>query len=576
VLVVMKAYPLPVRLALLDAVDRGMSTRDAARVFGVSRSSVKRYRVQRRDTGSLDPRPHPGRPPLIPPEEHPALAGAGRHAREHRDHVAHLAPPGLHAPPRRSGKPTMTIRQAVPAAPGPLEEYAVHFDLLFGKANQRHGFRQYLAGVLLPAERNKTLTALANTEPIVGAQRPEAQALQWFLSESPWDADAVNRRRLEVLLADPLTAPTPDGVLVIDEHGDRKWGSKTAHIGKQYLANLGKIDTGVVSVTSLWTDEHLYYPLHVEPYTPAHHFAKGKADPDFRTKLAIAVELIQQAVDARIPFRTVVADCFYGEDHGVQQAIRELGRGYVLALKPSHAWWHPIDSIGSLREAAEAAGWQGSATPGAWVRVERSFRDGHTETWWALEVDVGPYGPKQPMRAVVATTDPATLPEHTTWYLTTNLPAPGSGRAGEDGALPAAALGEIVRLYGLRNWVEQSYKQTKHALGWSDYQVRSDRAIRRHWALVCCAFSFCWFHQQHAAGVPPDAAQVPLSPTASPASVTDAGRGENRRQQHRARPPVMASSLASGAGMVGAVDHAMALLASLVSSAPASGTASTP
>ncbi len=45
---------------------------------------------------------------------------------------------------------------------------------------QRHGFRRYLAGLLLPAERSKTLTALANTEPVVGAQRKEAQRLQWF------------------------------------------------------------------------------------------------------------------------------------------------------------------------------------------------------------------------------------------------------------------------------------------------------------------------------------------------------------------------------------------------------------
>ena len=49
---------------------------------------------------------------------------------------------------------------------------------------QREAFRRYLEGLLLPAERNKTLTALANTEPVVGAQRKEAQSLQWFLSES--------------------------------------------------------------------------------------------------------------------------------------------------------------------------------------------------------------------------------------------------------------------------------------------------------------------------------------------------------------------------------------------------------
>lgn len=35
---------------------------------------------------------------------------------------------------------------------------------------QRRGFREYLAGLLLPRDRNKTLTCLAGTEPVVGAQ----------------------------------------------------------------------------------------------------------------------------------------------------------------------------------------------------------------------------------------------------------------------------------------------------------------------------------------------------------------------------------------------------------------------
>ena len=49
-----------------------------------------------------------------------------------------------------------------------------------------------------------------------------------------------------------------------------------------------------------------------------------------------------------------------------------------------------------------------------------------------------------------------------------------------------------MRLYGIRNWIEQSYKQVKDELGWADFQVRSDLAIRRHQTLVSCAFSFCW------------------------------------------------------------------------------------
>ena len=85
---------------------------------------------------------------------------------------------------------------------------------------------------------------------MAGAQRKEAQSLQWFLSESRWDPQEVNERRLELMVEDPATAPSEEGVLVIDEHGDRKWGKHTAHVGRQWLANIGKTENGVVSVSS--------------------------------------------------------------------------------------------------------------------------------------------------------------------------------------------------------------------------------------------------------------------------------------------------------------------------------------
>src|SRR5215210_2226566 len=386
----------------------------------------------------------------------------------------------------------MTKRLPASPAPGPLEDFAERFDDLFGARAQREGFRRYLEGLLLPAERNKTLTALANTEPVAGAQRKEAKGLQWFLSESRWATHDVNEHRLELLFEDPSTAPNERGALIIDEHGDRKWGKHTAHVGRQWLANIGKTENGVVSVSSLFADEEVYYPLEVEPYTPAHHFEGGKNDPKFRTKLKIASELVERALDGSMPFRAVVADSFYGEDRGFKRSLEELGAGYVLALKKSHCWWHMEGTIGALWEAALATGRQGAEEPGGWRKVVRTFRDEHREEWWALEVEAGPYGTERAKRALVVTTDPERLPDLATWYLTTNLPAPGSERENE-GALASASVAEVVRLYGLRMWVEQSYKQVKHVLGWSAYQVRSDVAIRRHWQLVCCAFSFCWW-----------------------------------------------------------------------------------
>ncbi|WP_260609499.1 transposase [Streptomyces sp. WAC 01325] len=140
-----------------------------------------------------------------------------------------------------------------------------------------------------------SLTCLAGTEPVAGAQHAAVQRLQFFLSESTWSQDAVNARRLELLLADPATAPHPGGVLVIDDSGGRKDGTATAHVGKQYLGSVGKIDRGVVTVTTCWADERVYYPVHACPYTPAHHFPRGKNDPGFRTKLRIAADLAARA-----------------------------------------------------------------------------------------------------------------------------------------------------------------------------------------------------------------------------------------------------------------------------------------
>jgi hypothetical protein len=93
---------------------------------------------------------------------------------------------------------------------------------------------------------------------------------------------------------------------------------------------------------------------------------------------------------------------------------------------------------------------------------------------------------------VVATTDPHTLPDKATWYLATNLARPAGPHDTPDSAHEPADLTEVVRLYGIRHWIEQSYKQVKDELGWADFQVRSTTAIRRHQTLVHCAFSFCW------------------------------------------------------------------------------------
>jgi hypothetical protein len=459
----------------------------------------------------------------------------------------------------------MTRRLPCPPAPGPLEDYAAQFDALFARLAQRRGLRAYLQGLLLPRDRNKTMTALAGAEPVVGAQHAAVQGLQWFLSESTWDHEQLNQRRLELLLGDPATAPHAQGALVIDDTGDRKAGTKTAHVARQYLGSVGKTDNGIVAVTSLWADERVYWPAHVTPYTPASRLPKGKRDPGFRTKPQLAVELVQAARQTGISFRAVVADCFYGDNTGFVEALGRAGVAWVLAVKPRKGVWAPADQTHTPQEAAGRLAWESPDQPGDWTPVTRRFRDGHTETWWVADaaLPAAGWGPQRRIRLVVATTDPARLPKRSTWYLITNLPRPERRRT--RAPFPPADLAEVVRLYSLRNWVEHGYKQVKGELGWADFQVRSDRAIRRHWQLVCCAFSFCWqaWFAEH------PAQPAPAQPmTTGPRGAARGERTGHYDEQVRGRG-VMAGRAAAGARLADPVGRARALVAGVVDQGPA-------
>ena len=306
-------------------------------------------------------------------------------------------------------------------------------------------------------------------------------------------------------------------------------------------ARSARIDNGIVAVSTVWANEAHYEPLHLMPYTPAVRLAQGRQDRAFRTKTQIALSLVEQAQAAGIPFKAIVSDSFYGDNQALQAAFIQHCLPFVLAHRGTFGrGWAPAEAAHSFNDAAKALPLR------AWRAVQRRFRDGHTERWWAAELTLFSYGPNKPVRAVCATTERRALPALSAWYLTTNLPA------------PSAPLKEIVRLYGLRNWVEQSYKQMKGQLGWADFMVRRDRAIRRHWTLVFCAFTFCGWQA---------ALQAPSSQVSAPPEVPKKNQPQKNRQPQGA--VLLAAPAARRALMVDPGPRASALLGRLYRYAPA-------
>jgi hypothetical protein len=87
----------------------------------------------------------------------------------------------------------------------------------------------------------------------------------------------------------------------------------------------------------------------------------------------------------------------------------------VLARTPRRDTWAPAEAAPTPVEAAGELGRRSPSRPGRWRRIPRRFRDGHSETWWAAAAELGGWGPERRLRLVVASTDPARLPGHSSW-----------------------------------------------------------------------------------------------------------------------------------------------------------------
>src|SRR3990167_632627 len=136
------------------------------------------------------------------------------------------------------------LEMAPEGLPNCFESWCQKFDDRFGRVAQRRYFRVYLEGLLSEDKRKNVAEIAAST---VGVSYVN---LRHFIHDSPWKAKKLNDRRLEVL-AETRQARIKSGfVLVLDDSGHRKNGDDTDGVGRQYIGQFGKVDNGIVVVTS--------------------------------------------------------------------------------------------------------------------------------------------------------------------------------------------------------------------------------------------------------------------------------------------------------------------------------------
>ena len=218
---------------------------------------------------------------------------------------------------------------------------------------------------LLGAERRKTGWMRAEAAGDPGPWRQQA-----ILGRGRWDADALRdivREYVVEHLADE------GAVLVVDETGFLKQGKASCGVGRQYTGSAGKITNCQIGVFAAYVSRHghgfidraLYLP---QAWTsdPA-RMAGAHVPPDtfFATKPALALAMIDRAIDAGVPFAWVTADTVYGTG-AVEMALRRAGKGYVLGVSATsqfNSWGEKPPVAGTAAEIAD------KLDPSAWRRL---------------------------------------------------------------------------------------------------------------------------------------------------------------------------------------------------------------
>jgi SRSO17 transposase len=199
--------------------------------------------------------------------------------------------------------------------------------------------RRSLAGLLSPVER-KNGWQVAEA---VGEATPDG--VQRLLNAARWDAEAVgDDRRAYVVehLGDPA------GVLVIDETGFLKKGTKSVGVARQYSGTAGRIENCQVGVFLAYAsprgrafrDRARSLPQDWAAAATRRAVAGVPAAVAFATKPQLAKAMRVRAFAAGVPAAWVTGDEGYGNDGKLRSWLQDERRPYVLAVSSAHAVWH--------------------------------------------------------------------------------------------------------------------------------------------------------------------------------------------------------------------------------------------
>ena len=328
---------------------------------------------------------------------------------------------------------------------------------------------------------------LAGAERRNGWQRAEAAGeatpygMQRLIAGATWDADTV-RDDLRAYVLEHLGEP--GGVLIVDETGFLKHGDKSAGVQRQDSSMAGRIDNCQVGVFLAYAgprghaclDRELDVPKDWTDDGPRCHAAGIPDTVPFRTKPALARQMLERALDAGVAAAWVTGDEVYGNNRALRTALETRGQAFVLAIEATE---------GLLRRDAEgltyprAAALAAALPPRAWrvLSAGAGTKGDRTSRWAWIDVPRrGWPGWRHGLLVRERLTPDAEGEQERAYYVVF--------------APKAATLAEVVRVAGVRWAIESAFEAAKQEVGLDEYEVRRYGGWYRSVTLALFAHAF--------------------------------------------------------------------------------------
>jgi SRSO17 transposase len=357
-----------------------------------------------------------------------------------------------------------------------LGQYLDGFSACFSRQPQREAASQYLDGLFNDSER-KSMQAMHGRLSDPG----QYQALQHFITHSPWDAAHVWAHVRTVV-------PARTGILAIDDTGFPKQGTRSVGVQRQYCGALGKIGNCQVAVSSALIADGRTWPLAYDLYVPvswtedaARRTAAGiPATLQFREKWRIALAQVRTIQQAGFTITGVVVDADYGSNAQFRAGLERLGLPYGVAIRGEVSC--AVVGVAGTQSATAIAQ---SAPEEAWESVTWGTGTAGTLTARFCALRVRPTkgrGDRWLLCERSATTDERK-------YYLLHLP-------------DTTALVDLVALARSRWPIEQQYRELKDDLGLDHFEGRTYQGWSHHVVLTAVAFTFLQIERGRAAGAP--------------------------------------------------------------------------